>query len=180
MIEKVKTKTKKKPPTKVEMRIAIAKDVLKQLAAKKIKAKQRVYGEFKLKALVKEGDDLQTILKTNLKTKSCDACALGAAMISYVRLYDKVKVGEEVHPDDYSPKELAMDRPELTLGKVFPPEQLDLIEAAFEHDGGLVYYSVSELELENAKDFGRHFKSSYNRLKAIMGNIVKNKGTFKP
>jgi hypothetical protein len=60
-----------------------------------------------------------------------------------------------------------------------------LIESAFEtarfSEKDYVLLSKKDLELLNsAINFGRGFGDDEERLLAIMKNIVKNKGTFKP
>ena len=136
---------------KAKTRVAVAKDVLKQLKAKKIRA-QSNYGYC-------VPDD----------AGPCMVCALGAAMVSRLRIkgawslvwrsswWDRGAVTEE-------------------LSDCFSHEQMLLIEDAFE-SGPNEHYSPPATPGEL---FGARYRSDRGRLKAIMENIIANKGTFAP
>ena len=68
------------------------------------------------------------------------------------------------------------------LNSLFSYSQLRLIEIAFER--GLGAFKDYDYNLEpstkRAAQFGRKFKTEKSRLRAIMKNIVENKGTFIP
>lgn len=177
--------------TNSEKRVAVAKDVLKQLAARKIKASPGVYlhAELKKGAPGRESDggdgysELTGSLQDHLttKVKRCEVCALGAAFVSYVRLFNKVNIGDET--DTYGGAiegyysdlggEINAYRPELQLKRIFSMDQLDLMEAAFEGERGPQAYSESFA-------FYKKYRTPTKRLEGIMRNIIKNKGTFKP
>lgn len=166
---------------------------MKLLRRETVVATPGEYIDITLKGTANKGDDLQKIIKT--KVANCRVCALGAAMVSYVRLYDKVKVGAaevsgtdgyyDYGKDAYKNYEgLIGERPTETLSKLFSTDQLDLIETAFERmrmgsldsDAGYEDGSPAEAALE----FGGEYYDPEVRLKAIMKNIIKNEGTFRP
>jgi hypothetical protein len=161
-------------------RVAIAKDVLKQLSAKKIKIKPLYdYGYFDAKVkegAVQEGDDLQLLLKSG-KVKECRVCALGAAFMSYVNLYDGVRVGSShsynapaVHSTDNSGKRAASgsaflyySRPDKELETIFDYSLMDRIEQYYENGSG---------------ESGGKKESPDKRLRKAMQNIIDTKGDF--
>lgn len=181
--------------TKAEKRVAVAKDVLAQIKAKKLKAKSGVYVRAKLSFVPKGGEDVQTLLKQGQIT-SCSACALGSAFLSYARLYDNVKVERygEFRPerDTFSYNDatgeyglaasILADRPNVTLGPLFGRPQMELIEQAFEAKNSDWFPDgeAPEKALLAAEAFGKRYSRNEDRLVAIMRNIVRNKGTFKP
>lgn len=90
------------------MRVAVARDVLMQLDARKIVAESGTYvrllgddpnaknwrgrqegrsAEPELMDAAREGADLQTVVD---KLGSCAVCAIGASLLSYARLFDSV------------------------------------------------------------------------------------------
>lgn len=179
--------------TKAEKRVAVAKDVLAQIKAKTLKAKSGVYVSAKLTFVPKEGEDVQALLKEG-KVKNCQACALGSAFLSYVRLYDGVKVERysQFGPEtDYAvfkdgkyglTNKIIGDRPDDSLGPLFGRPQMELIEQAFEARNPDWYADgdAPEAQLIAAEVFGKRYAKNEDRLVAIMRNIVRNKGTFKP
>jgi hypothetical protein len=162
------TKTKKKITP-----VMVAKDVLALVAAKKIIPTSctlpaaKIYanlGDLKFKTTPK---DLQEATK-RAKFK-CEACAKGAALVAFAHLADDVPLKDTYDDDDVSD----------ALEPIFGQDQLDLMESAFE-----LSYSDPK-----ARDFGIMASGDYDyysakgtrkRLIAVMRNIVKNKGIFKP
>lgn len=136
-------KKKKKKETKAEMRVAVAKDVLAQLAAKKLKLIHGDYFHVDLKRPVEGGQvdgvvDLQSqLLSGNAKT--CNACAVGSLMVGYAKLYDKVASryfastkygnGDEV----VTQYELVHGWP-VELERIFPYATLRALEGVFESE----------------------------------------------
>lgn len=178
--------------TKAEKRVAVARDVLAQIRAKTIKPSRGNYIAATLSVIPREGDDVQALLRDG-KVKSCQSCALGSAFLSYARLYDNVKVepyGEFSPEMDYPSvggaiptKRIHGDRPTDTLELVFDPKQLELIEHAFEapsRNVSIPDYELTEADIALAKKYGKRYRKDDERLVAIMRNIVRNKGTFKP
>ena len=78
-----------------------------------------------------------------------------------------------------STSEISMSRNKMDdrLGRFFDIDQLRLIESAFEQSefGNLDYDLV-----ERAVEFGNRYKVHGTRLRAIMQNIIDNRGTFVP
>jgi hypothetical protein len=173
-------------PTKAEMRVVIAKDVIKQVKAKRIKPKRGVY--IGSSAFQKQFDDAYAALyvkgvtgtaATKIKArkvqvpKKCDACALGSCMISALDKYNKLNVGNLVN--DLANFNAGWDREEIIkyLCRWFARHQLNLIEDAFEYKE---WHDTSS----PPRTFGEKYPTSSKRLVAIMQNIIKNKGTFVP
>lgn len=161
---------KTKRLTKAQKRVAIAKDVLKHLATTKVTEGFYCTGEITPDC---ERDDNAQKHLTALK--SCRVCALGSMMISHVRLWDKIKIGFFNPYYSLQGNRIDTNGADIrdVLVKYFPIEQLHDIEAAFELEyirGGTA----------GAINFGKRYKNPKSRLKAIMLNIVENKGTFIP
>ncbi len=171
-------------------RVAIAKDVILQLNAKKIRAVTGNYLE--LNGVTRKeldnnlGKDLRDFL--NKRKKPCLACALGSCFVSLTKIEDNFKlkekhlVYESIDDDDFRPR----------LNRIFGKEQIDMIESAFEisimtnsgvSDNWAPYGERTEeyeAKLNQAKKFGGRYRGNESRLIAIMQNIIKNKGEFKP
>lgn len=160
-------------------RVAIAKDVLAQIAARKYKARCGIYVDGLQMANVPEDAQLQEIVAG--QQESCEVCGIGSVFMSAVRLGDNLTVGDAVCDAgfDNSVDEGVMSR---KVREYFAPAQLALIETAFEK----MQVGVSEGwhedgdATERARKFGQRYRSDTARLKAIMTNIVENEGVFKP
>jgi hypothetical protein len=139
-------------------RVTIAKDTIAALKTNKVCATVRVYlGE----SARSNGDKLSNNAR-------CQACALGSM---FVGLTTRVK--------DLSVK---VDNFRQHLVEYFSPIQLKVIESAFE--GGMHYSDIHNLYGDNYHDKAVRYKYAYTdleeRLIAIMENIIKNNGEFKP
>lgn len=137
-------------------RVAIAKDVLKQLRAKKILATRGLYMDTELLLTdVEEDDQVCDVLK---KVDECRACALGSMFVAAAGLNDKITVGEaKAH---YTVTfDVGGDTCYNYLLEFFPRPQLQMMEAVFE---------------------GAYGATPYARLKGIMENVVRNNGTYVP
>jgi len=69
------------------------------------------------------------------------------------------------------------------LEKYFSHQQLAAIESAFEQRDMFEYEDhakMSDAEMVWSQDFTRGAKTPADRLRAIMNNIIENKGKFKP
>ena len=124
---------------------------------------------------VEPGTDLRELLP---KIKRCTACALGSVFLSYVRLEDKVKVdqydvkvgdGMGLHANSVSMRD--------TLQAAFYREDLCQMENAFERGGSLGDDEDFGLR---SYTFGMKHAKTPERLKAIMRNVISNKGRFVP
>ncbi len=148
--------------SKTKKRIEIAKDVLKQLKARKLNVKKGDYCYINNEIFANK--NLKNVLSKF--RKSCEVCALGACFLSIISIIDNF-----VLDDCYTIGRHKMS-PYLKLA--FTDNQLDLIECSFE--GWTDYFTEAE---KKATRF--HAKDSPEvRLKAIMKNIIQNNGTFKP
>lgn len=160
-------KSEKKAPklTKTQMRIAVAKDVLKQLKLRKIIAKFGVYtvtnsvDRVALGALTQQHTDLQDALK--VITKPCEVCAVGSLLMSYARLYDEVPLENSATLVSYH---------HGPVMRLFGKWQTQAIENTFE----------GWREPGEGEDDSWWSTAPERRLKRIMNNIVKNGGKFVP
>jgi len=174
--------------SKSEKRVAIAKDIIKQISKGKIKPKEGLYIHIKNKKKINNEDiPLDSVFSNN----TCQACALGSCFISLVNLGDNLRLSDiegsesafyrswsiEALQDDYNWRKY--------LRRAFTPRQLSLIESAFEKRGitdekdTLTFWNVNDVT-SKAKEFGRTYKKDNERLIGICKNIIANKGTFKP
>jgi hypothetical protein len=138
-------------------RIAIAKDVLKQVEAEKYLPTVGIYFYIDLGAdvdPVPRGADVQKVLRSS--NAKCEVCAVGAAFASAARLGNNLfyKTSREA---------IAMDR--IFEGHV------DSMEHAFE---GCDSSNTRE------KMFFKKYKDAADRLVAIFQNIIDNDGEFTP
>lgn len=175
--------------SKAEKRVAIAKDVLRQIDDKRIHVKQDMY--FELGRVPKEVEDkLDKFLENS---PPCTVCALGACFASMVILGDRVSISSVVSLRYYDGKYIPTERLDDTrfrimLRRAFTSTQISLIESAFEkfnaYDMDGNGFKIGEgnygPSYDRAIEFGHKIKSNRKRLIAIMENIIENKGTFKP
>lgn len=162
--------------TKTELRIAIAKDVIKSL--RRITPTTGVYVGTKNDAKVLKIVELNKgdSKKIAEKVKSyCKVCALGACFISAVAVDNKWDFEKEDITDSYSDFQL-----NERLSKIFTRDQMGLIEAAFECADHGMFVNTDLKKYNAAVAFGKKFKTPRSRLKAIMENIIENNGIFKP
>lgn len=191
---KVSSKPKLKPGmkditkmTKAEARVAIAKDVIKQIKAKKFVAEKGTYVRIDSmfdddvrEEVLKDASDVRDIV-CNPKAGVCTVCAMGSLFLSTARLFDNLPIPkEEAYDGDLLsglPKPYVEGEnsaaPEgyqkSPLKRYFSKLQLSLIEAAFE---GWPTKDGQYIELNSIHD--------EDRLLEIMKNIVSNDGKFVP
>lgn len=152
----------KKLSTAARQRIAIAKDVLKQIAGRRVKIKR---GGF---IVSPDTCTVCTINQKNIRTNQlpvCEVCAIGAAVWSGIRLYNKLSIRETT----------VCTR---TATNWFDPKQARLIEIAFESGFG-ENRPRNDLE-RKAAQFGRYGELQATRAQRIFKNIIKNRGEFVP
>ena len=202
---------KKASPT--QKRVLIAKDVIAQIKAKKIKPES---GSFVMVEKVKgfissseaesrhgswnyamsrlsddEGSDADVRqLYLENKIQQCSCCALGGMFMSCTLYNNNTTVDNLSYAgEDISEMLLEETSEKLSngLNKFFSVEQLKLIEQTFEGDNGAVLSGMDDDTGEivdkftpRAEAFYTKYKKPKDRLVAIMQNIVKNNGTFKP
>ncbi|RJQ25016.1 hypothetical protein C4577_06435 [Candidatus Parcubacteria bacterium] len=171
---------------KSEMAVAIAKDVLKWIPKyKDIGHSRYMQGDI---TCLKDKEDSQAQKHTKEIVKNCGVCALGACFVSYINVFNKLKISDII--DDCGgyfegdPLTIDLEREGLIkdkLLKAFSQTQLDLIEAAFERDDLTIDWQDStSSSMEEAIEFGERYNDSRERLRAIMKNIIKNNGKFVP
>jgi hypothetical protein len=191
-------KTLKKKKTKVQRRLEVVKDAIKQLKAKKITANTGDVVNFNYDSplgLLSQSEDndkeiqkyLQKLLKIS-KKPVCKVCARGALLISTINKENNFTVGDlcNISSGSFSKNSVEDKR----LLKLFSDKQLALIEEAFERNShydldefgiNMLNYSIlSEEEGLLAHKFSDKFPDAKKRLIAIFENIVKNKGLFRP
>ena len=164
--------------TKPELRVEIAKDVLKHIKANKIKVQVMTYFEAdNFKDYI--GDQLQDALP---KLKNCTVCALGGLFYSYIGRHNNYALNDKYGLDEYTMRE------EMTM---FKKGQLLLIETAFEaqdvNSGQCARnstYSPNTIKravtYRGKYDLLPRYENDDKALIHIMKNIIRNKGTFKP
>jgi len=130
---------------KRKMRIAVEKDVIKRIKLKKLKGKSGQYIEHK--KLKSHMDFCNT--PTQAETK-CNVCAIGAAFLSFVRLYNN-----------------ATEK----LDSYYGTEMYDLLMTCFTED--------QLRNIDNYFEDNRTIESDTDRILAIMQNAVDHKGDFK-
>lgn len=168
--------------TKAEKRMAIAQDVIDSLKAKQLIAQNGVY--LRLPTDVKD-DDFRTAL---LKGQECVVCALGGLFTCAVKEMNKVTT-------ENATQDFSQDEMQTYLSSIFPKQQLRLIEAAFERSIAFPGFGERQYNYETdtweyigedgvnygpAVKFGQKHDDDSKRMIAIMQNIVRNKGEFRP
>jgi hypothetical protein len=203
---------KKASPT--QKRVLIAKDVIAQIKAKKIKPEQGSfvmvekvkgfisssaaeerngtyhYAWNKLDASEGSAADVRRLYLEN-KIQQCSCCALGGMFMSCT-LYNNSTTVESLGfaGDDIGGALYKSSEPGSIsngLDKFFSVEQLRLIEQTFEGNNGVVTGGERDDDggefdkfSPRSEAFYTKYKKPKDRLIAIMQNIVKNNGTFKP
>ncbi len=176
-----KVPAKKKAPTKAQLRVQICKDVLRQLDTKRIIANRGSYLESagsRWEAQFYNDRDG----KVRPPAKKCRVCAIGSVFVCALDRYNELKLSDSGYgkPDS--------DDMMRYLGRWFGDGQLRLMEQAFEG---------KNIRLGNQADpkpraffekhgnpkatpWGYEEADSDKLMRAIMANVIANKGTFKP
>lgn len=173
--------------TKAELRVRVAKDVLKWLKNDELKVSTGEYVTPENVKFPSVGDAQQHVDKL----KQCTVCALGSCFIGLVNQMDKLDLQELFQIRMYSNTSgpIFEDKMRNYLREIFSETQMLLIESAFEMQDmrGSNYHDVniSAVNIARAIEFGKQHDhtidaNAKSRLKAIMNNIVKNKGIFIP
>ncbi len=187
-------KKKKKRLAPWNVRVAIAKDVLRWIETKRFLVKKGYYvvdqefDEYKdvgPALITKEDVDTNADAKEIMQDRNCRVCALGACFLASLDRYNNVGCSDLVanYGNNYHKgQSLSQFDTMKYLKRFFAPEQLDLIEAAFEMNVcHRVVLERDNIELLKAKKWGdEYFNNPTERLEAIMENIIDNRGTFKP
>lgn len=160
----------KKKLTKSEKRVLVAKDALKQIRAEKYMPTMEILFDsppltsLDRRILISSPESqLQPLLKDQ---PPCEVCARGALLLSTVRKFN-----------DYTTHELVFHKDE-NIRDLFGSDRIDQIEAAFEcwrWTSGVPHTNSAK-----ACRFGEGYSDPTERLVAILKNIIKNNGKFKP
>lgn len=145
--------------SRAQMAVAVAEDVVKRLSGRKLNM-AHVYMSATIPLplpYITHGCSLQPVV--NKLEKDCRVCAIGAAALSFVRLYDNATWDNVI-----SRQWLNRAYIENTLRPAFSQAQLNKIENAYENLDGKWY---------------KKYPDDRKRAKAIFQNIVRNGGTFK-
>lgn len=153
--------------SKAAKRVAIAKDVIQQIKAGQFAIETGVWAEVNNNNAI-SSDVNQNMLLGRREPLKCNCCAVGAAFLSSMRLFNVAEFNEQVS------EEYAFDQ----LERYFTYNQLRLIEQAFEIDEGACHPDGPESD--RAIELGRKYSDETERALAIFQNIVRNKGTFTP
>jgi hypothetical protein len=181
---------------KAKARIAIARDVLKQIRSGMFEPTSGVFFRAEAKDRrknvlterdVRDRKDLRDVLPKRLKR--CEVCAKGALLMSCITKFDNVPVEiDMVGSVDKANAMLdgAANYADFGLSNYFNQQQLDLMESAFEgfragwfntHFQEPSYMLKAYLAIDR---YYRGYEDPESRLVAIMKNLIRNKGTFKP
>jgi hypothetical protein len=178
-----------KQASPADKRVLIAKDVINLIESKKIiptsgewvSPDYSNYNDHDYDAMQKHSFQ-KTFLEGSVK--KCECCALGSMMVSCTLFKNKVKMAQlDDGAMDYPTIQNHRSQDFMGFRNIFSHDQCMLIEIAFEQGKG--YFFTPETEDPNdinsrAIKFGKKYRSNKSRLLAIMKNVVKNKGTFKP
>lgn len=162
---------KGKTKSAAERRVAVAKDVLKQLDARKMLAVAGVYCNFSKPYSEKEDKEPKAFHEF-VKNASCRVCAIGGLFVSMVRIEDSFAPGYRAQFRARLNRSVMNTDMRMKLEKIFSSDQLRVIEHHFE---------TWNLDIKDSDSLENFFNSSdESRMRAIMKNIIKNRGTFKP
>lgn len=162
------------------MRVAVAKDVLK-LMRLGLNARRGDYCNISdYDAISGEYVDVLSQLRNPESpaalqeligdmAEHCTVCAKGAIALAHIHLLD----GEPALP---------YYRMEAKAREIWGDKNANLIEEAFETSPGESYWRTLEKKGSpsyRAREFGVRYTAD-KRLRAIMNNVIRNNGTFKP
>ena len=152
-----------------QKRVAVAKDVLEMLAAKKIIPRRGVYmkicNSYELVEPIEYKFGLHEILDQNV----CQVCALGGLFAALVMNVNGVQYKNLFQSDDVF----------LKLYEIFDKDQLKLIEIVYEGwECDLEDNDKETPESLKVRDFHKDYWKSEDRMVVIMKNIIENDGTF--
>lgn len=191
--------------TKAEKRAQLARDVIAQVAARKLVAMSgtwlsRVEDGAQRQPLLRrtlvaggEIDDALQMNKLLPQIEQCNACAVGALLYCTVMRANALTVGEiRQHGETADMIITEFEKIKVYLGGYFSDNQLNMMEAAFEkrHSPGDQTKSVTRagcmfLARTHTAEYGwewidRDNADDETRLVVIMQNVADNGGTFKP
>lgn len=149
--------------TPPQRRVLIAKDALAQIMAGRFDPVSGLWTDVIRRQGVCDFEPLQPILLQ--KGTQCKCCGVGSLFLSYVRLNNSATLNDG---DDFTDIERVTN---------WPHDNLRLIELAFESGRGRCLANNSQENKAASFQYGEPHEC---RLVAILKNIIKNNGTFKP
>ena len=177
------------PTNPKQARLAIARDVIRHIKARKLVPVRGLYISFRdYDEVWKDSFDLLAAsLYMEESHTQCGVCAIGAACMVAVGLYDDASAIEEEwqgnleggsHPSDIS---LNSDNMQDILSQWFSIKQLGLIECAFEGSNEFGVATSDDEERMEASLFRQVDEyDAEESLQDIFQNILDNDGTFRP
>lgn len=182
--------------TNAQKRVLIARDVIAQINTEKIIPKKGTWFEFELKNYRIDMKDYTSGRKQILcdDNTQCVCCGVGSLLASCVLFNNKVSTNslDRIWNIDFDASLDMFDRhsPEIKSGllDIFSRNQLALIECVFENRTARSYdeytnRGIPPCPYDEVIKIIRLWKTpadSTERLVAIMKNIIRNRGTFKP
>jgi len=159
-----------------EKRVEIAKDVVASIRKGQYYACSGVYVHPNYTVDCHDDEQFQNLLKNNEVT--CSVCAIGACFMSLIRFTNNLTVGEYHSSSSRFGQDNDFRR---RLEEYFPPEQLGLIEAAFEQaEGFALNMGVDSGLATKAMNFRTDEEDDEDALIRICENITENNGEFIP
>lgn len=165
---------------KNEMRVAVAKDLLKCIKNGNITPITSYYCSLD-ETIVKRLEP-STQLQSLVPEIHCESCAIGSMFLAWVHLNNNITVEEFTGREgDYGPFSLNDDYTMREyLSKTFSGKQLSMIETAYMGgefgQWGPVTLTITEREA--CHRFYKKYADKAKRLEAIMRNVIKNDGQF--
>jgi hypothetical protein len=189
--EQIKADNKKfKKLSQPRKRVAIARDALTQLGLRlrPVTGKWVLFNKILDTEGLRDTTQVQSILN---HTEQCKVCAKGALFVCMVDKSNDVTLADAPITTNWthSASQIHGRATDPYLTRLFSAEQLNLIEIAFE---GESFDYMTGLNAKNSFEERRAAENfflvfGYNkaenaelRLRAILENIIANKGTFKP
>lgn len=171
----------------VGKRVLIAKEVIKTIKDSRFSAQGGTFitvHDHRLGV----GDRADSVQELFLRGEipDCAGCAQGALLLACTLWNNKDTYADTLNDGPWSDApvlgQMIRDRKQIKngLNTFFSREQLILIEQAFEWGDGFFGKSYRSSNSNAAILFGKKIDDPEGRLLAIMRNIVRNKGTFKP
>lgn len=169
------------PDVRADARVAIAKDVIETLEIGRMKATAGTY--YELDEWIEGANESFETAALSVRKRGnteCRVCAIGAAAVCAVGLYDEAPELELNWQTSWSAHDVNSWDMRNVLARWFTRKQLDLIECAFEGDDDFTAGGSSQDARDRAIRFGERSEDDRDRLVSIMQNIVRNKGSFRP
>lgn len=160
--------------TPAQKRVAIAKDVIKQIEQNRLLIRHDSYWRVLKEEEYGRVCDIVNRKLLRAKKTVCRACAAGAVLLTGIRLFNKLETGG-FNGDQYE---------RVQKNEWFTLEQMAMIEGAFESPGARIMSrnAITNNQWEACEAFynNHQFDNEDDHVTAIMQNIIKNKGEFIP